>query len=287
MRFHSDAQEREYKKVMKRTFKAAAFDIDGTLTVLGRPGIPEYLEQAFAAMPADFPLAICSGRDLLHIQKKIIEIQHKSDYYRQKEEFFIFSENGCAGHLYDSKRKKFKELFSVKWPDKIILKEEMSRRLKSIFSWHKIMHIREASIVIRFPGILYIWPSLIKGISALTRRQTENYLKKNNLDKHFSVQDSGIGCIVIPQDAGKGRAVEKWSRHLKIPLNNILVVGDKPEKGGNDEEFLCGDYGVSFTVGKLTPNIYPLPVFDENGQRVTGPWGTYILLQRAKFQSVL
>lgn len=287
MRFNSEAQEQEYKKVMKRTFRAAAFDIDGTLTEFGRPGIPEYLEEAFAALPSDFPLAICSGRDLKHIQKKILEIQHKSEYYRQKEEFFIFSENGCAGHVYDSKKQKFKELFCLSWPDEIILREEMSLALKSIFSWHKIIHIRDASLVIRFPSFFYIWPSFIRGVSAITRRQTESYLKKAKLDKYFSVQDSGIGCIIIPHEAGKGKSMKKWSEHLKIPLRDILVVGDKPEKGGNDEEFLNGDYGTSFTVGKLTHNIYPLPVFDENGRKIEGPLGTYNLLQQAKFQSVL
>lgn len=287
MRFNSDAQEQEYKKAMKRTFKAAAFDIDGTLTELGRPGIPEYLEEAFAALPSDFPLAICSGRDLAHIQKKILEIQHKNEYYRQKEEFFIFSENGCHGHVYDAKKDKFKELFRLKWPDDTVLREEMSLGLKSIFSWHKIIHIRDASLVIRFPSFFYIWPSFIRSISAITRIQTEAYLKKNKFDKHFSVQDSGIGCIIIPESAGKGKAIEKWSKYLKISLRDILVVGDKAEKGGNDEEFLSGLYGTAFTVGRPTKNIYPLPVFDENGQRSTGPRGTYNLLQQAKFQSVL
>ena len=106
-----------------------------------------------------------------------------------------------------------------------------------------------------------------------------NLFKKMDLDEHFLIQDSGIGCLIIPAESGKGKAVKRWAKHLKIPLKDILVIGDQPLKGENDEEFLNGHFGTSFTVGHQSHNTYPLPVLDERGRKLRGPEGTEYLLK--------
>lgn len=282
MRFNSAAQEKAYKSAMSHVFKAAAFDIDGTLAEFGQSVIPEYLQEKLASFPQNFPIAICSGRDTHSIIQKLSEIHALTEKYHKKSKFYIIAENGGEAYLHDFKTEKSTEIFKIYWPEKKMLKADLARRIQQILPFYARTIDRGLTIIVHFPRAFYFFTPLIKKLSKRTCNSLEKFFIKEKIHNDFSVQDSGIGCIILPQESGKGRAIAKLAKHLKIPLNDFLTVGDKPEAGGNDQDFLNGKNGIGFTVGNLTKNVYPLPVFDSCGRRLQGPKGTHELLCQIK-----
>lgn len=272
MKFNSQEQEAAYRRAMSHAYKAVAFDIDGTLTKLGNLRIPRKLSEKLGELAGKLPFIICSGRDIEHIKLKIHAITGRKKY-------FIVCENGGAGYVYDCKSSAHKQLFEVIWPDKIITAAELSLLLDKKFPWKIVVQARAHSVILYFHAFFYIFPPLVKKLSSLLARATKRFLEKEGLSEYFNIEDSGIGVIVLPQASGKGKAIKKISTLLKIPLRDFLVVGDMPEDGKNDCEFLSGKYGTAFTVGKTTSNIYPLPVYNPQGKKLSGPEGTYCLLK--------
>lgn len=273
MKFNSPEQEKAYHKAINHKFKAAAFDIDGTLTKLAHTTIPKKLLLKLGEVASQIPFMICSGRDIDHIKLKVVTICGT-----RAHNFFIVSENGGATYAYDCKKKSYKLIFEIPWPE-IISVEKLTRLLDKKLPWKIVVKAREHSIVLYYPALFYIFPALIRTLSKFLALSTRRILKKEGYENYFNVEDSGIGTIIIPKESGKGKAIKKLSQHLKIPLRNFLVVGDMPEPGKNDAEFLSGKYGTSFSVGNQTNNTFPLPVFNEHGKKLKGPEGTYCLLK--------
>lgn len=284
MKFNSPAQEKAYIKAIKHKFKAVAFDIDGTLTNLAKITIPQKLLIKLGDLIGKVPIAICSGRDIDHIKNKVEQICSAS--YKEKsgrEKYFVICENGASSYAFNCKTNEYKEIFRIPWPDEVISMDAMVSLLKKKFPFKLVVKAREGSIILHFHAWLYVIPKLIFHMSALALFAIKHLLKKEGLDKYFEVQDSGIGNIIIPKESGKGKAIKRWSEYLGIALKDIAVIGDMPGDGKNDSEFLCGRYGVAFTVGKSTDRIYPLPVYNKEGRRLYGPHGTLELLSTLDF----
>ncbi len=272
MKFHSPEQEKAYHQALKHKFKAMAFDIDGTLTKLAKITIPSRLLIKLGEIARQIPFMICSGRDIDHIKNKAASINGGS------KNFFIISENGGATHSYDSKKNSYTELFNIPWPDKIITSQELTYLLDKKLPWKIQVKSRDHSIVLYYPPVFYVFPTLIVHLSKFLANATRRIIKKEGYENYFDVEDSGIGTIIIPRESGKGKAIKRLSQYLKIPLRDFLVVGDMPEPGKNDAEFLSGNYGTAFSVGNQTHNTFPLPVYNDHGKKLRGPEGTLYLL---------
>lgn len=290
MKFNSKEQEAAYRRAMKHAFKAVAFDIDGTLTKLAKLHIPRKLGEELGKLIGKVPFVICSGRDIDHIKLKVSSIcDHGAEGAAKTgwEKYFVICENGGSGYEYNCRSRKYKKIFEITWPDDIITPTELSYLLNKKFPWKIKIAQREHSIVLYFHSYLYFSPPLAKKLSSWLARATARALDREGLSKYFSVEDSGIGTIVIPKESGKGKAIMRLSKLLKIKLSDFLVVGDMPEEGKNDCEFLSGKYGTAFTVGKQTKNIYPLPVYNSRGKKMTGPEGTYHLLRALRLSIIV
>ncbi len=280
MEFLSAAQEKATRRALQKRYKAVAFDIDGTLTALGRWIIPHSLRQTLLSLPKNIPLAFCTGRSFDHIKGKLAHITEKAkDEEAERKRWSVLAENGGACYEYHPRKKDHELFYEVSWPKHRITPEAMEAFIKDKYGWHCVIVIRDHSVVIRFPDWFYLFPKTTRIVSRHTASSLRNLFKKMDLDEHFLIQDSGIGCLIIPAESGKGKAVKRWAKHLKIPLKDILVIGDQPLKGENDEEFLNGHFGTSFTVGHQSHNTYPLPVLDERGRKLRGPEGTEYLLK--------
>lgn len=284
MNFISAQQEKAFHSAMKKKFKAAAFDVDGTLTHLGKQTISKNLVNTLAHLPAHVPLAICTGREVQHLQARLAHIcETNVDSHDHRMRWTIFCENGSAGYTFDCKKKIYKKWFEIPWPAKEIKKDVLAAFITERISWPAVVIEREYSIVVRFPKFFYLSSRLVKRLSRKTNKRLNGLLKELQLDHAFSSQDSGIGNIIIPRQSGKGKAIKLWAKRLKIPLQDILVVGDKAHAGGNDEEMLSGKFGTPFTVGSSTKNLHPFPVIDKRGRKLIGPEGTLELLSQVRF----
>ncbi len=284
MNFISTQQEKAFHSAMKKKFKAAAFDVDGTLTHLGKPNIKKGLVNTLAHLPSHVPLAICTGREVHHLQSRLAHIcETNVDGHNHRMRWTIFCENGSAGYTFDCKTQEYKKWFEIPWPEKEIKKTVLAAFITERLGWPARVVEREYSLVIRFPRFFYVFSRLVKRLSRKTNKRLNAILKELQLDHAFSAQDSGIGNIIIPHTSGKGKAIKLWAKRLKIPLQDILVVGDKAHAGGNDEEMLSGKFGTPFTVGSSTKNLHPFSVFDKRGRKLIGPDGTIELLSQVRF----
>ncbi|MFA6023795.1 MAG: HAD family hydrolase [Candidatus Gracilibacteria bacterium] len=266
---------------LKHSYKAAAFDVDGTLTPFARWIVPDSLKEALRSIPINIPLAICSGRSFDYARTKlehILDGQFLDE--AQKRRWFLICENGGVLYRYNARKKDYEMVFEVPWPDQELTQETMEAFIRDKFGWHVQFVLRPHSLVVRFHDWLYVFPRLVSIVSHRTGNQIRTLFKKMGHDKHFMVEDSGIGNLIIPAASGKGKAIEKWAKHLGIAVQDILVVGDQAQPGGNDEELLSGNYGVPFSVGKLTKSNHPFPVLDPKGRHLKGPEGTEYLLRK-------
>lgn len=266
---------------LKHSYKAAAFDVDGTLTPFARWIVPESLKDALRSIPIDIPLAICSGRTFDYAREKL---QHILDGQfldeAQKRRWFLICENGGVLYRYNSRKKDYDRVFEVPWPDQELTQEVMEAFIRDKFGFHVQLLRRPHSFVVRFHDWLYVFPHLVSTVSHRTGNKIRTLFKKMGHDKHFMVEDSGIGNLIIPAASGKGKAVQKWAKHLGISTKDILVVGDQAQPGGNDAELLSGHFGVPFTVGKHSQPGHPFPVLDSKGRHLKGPEGTEVLLRK-------
>jgi HAD superfamily hydrolase (TIGR01484 family) len=287
MKFTSSVQEKAYKQAMKRKYKAAAFDIDGTLTHFARFLVPHSLSRKLDALTKNIPVAICTGRPLEYIRGELGHIVHQKNA-------FVFCENGSIGYRYDPKTEDFKKILEIPWPHRAIKKDAMAAFLKDRFGWRiHIKHYKHTLVVI-YPEWIYTFPKFARKVSARAAKDARKLLKEMDMHEHFTIRDSGIGLIVLPSNSGKGPAMQAWAKHLKIPVRSILTIGDQAGPGENDEDFLNGKNGTAFTVGKQTKNTWPLPVLENSGlsksgsfksnpRKIWGPEGTESLLEQVKF----
>jgi HAD superfamily hydrolase (TIGR01484 family) len=276
--------KKAFASALSHTYKAVAFDVDGTLTHFARFIVPHFMREALVAIPERIPKAFCTGRPINHISTHLEHIcSAAADPLKEKKLWTAITENGGAGYSYHPKKDTYEPFFEVPWPEKLISPDALEAFIKDKFGGHVDVAIRSHCMVTYYPKWTYLFPHLIQIVSHHIAARLRTLLKKMNLEGEILVQDSGIGNILIPKASGKGKAIKRWADYLGIDPKDILVIGDKPLPGENDEEFLNGRVGVPFTVGSLTENLLPLPVLDMRGRRLRGPKATAYLLGKVKW----
>lgn len=133
-------------------------------------------------------------------------------------------------------------------------------------------------------------------VSSQIYKLTMEYIKKfpyKNIRKIMHVGDSGLGCLICPANGDKDiaikafgeflaekRGVEFGKRHKRF--RKIIVVGDNPQKGGNDHYFLNGTYGTAFSVSERCRSKFfgmPYLVKDDNKHLLFNDKGSLYLLK--------
>ena len=205
------------------------------------------------------------------------------DFTNEPTEGFVLNK-GVGGvrqsYGWNARKKEYTPFYDLPWPQEKITQDTLEAFIKDRLGGLVVIRLRPYSMVIRYHDWLYFFPRLTRMVSRRVHKRLSHLLQHLKLDLDFCVQDSGIGNVLFPKESGKGHAMERWAKRLKIPLKDILVIGDQAHPGGNDEDFLSGRYGTAFTVGRQTKNLYPLPVLDHRGHPMKGPTGTAALLGR-------
>ena len=269
---------------MTKPYSALAFDVDGTLTPFGRFTLAKEMKQSLQNIPLQVPLALCTGRPLDYAIHKIEELlEGSADFAAQKARWTLLCDNGASGYIWDSSTQKYESFFSEPWPEEIIEQDLLLTMLQEELGfWARIM-VREFTMVVLCPKWMYRFPPLVHWYAGRLHQKLEVYFESWGLKDQLCSQNSGLGNLIFSGKAGKGKAIEKWAKRLGVPTASIACVGDRPEPGGNDEEFLSGNYGTAFTVGDTTQNPQPAPVLDAQGKPVRGPKGTQLLISQLDF----
>jgi hydroxymethylpyrimidine pyrophosphatase-like HAD family hydrolase len=266
---------------MKESYSALAFDVDGTLTPFARFTVSKEMKQSLQNIPLQVPLALCTGRPFDYAVHKIEELlEGAADFSDQRARWTLLCDNGASGYTWNASTQTYENFFAEPWPADIIEQDLLLTMLQDEFgSWAQII-VREFTMVVLCPQWMYHFPPLVHWYAGRLRQKLEKYFKAWGLTGQLCSQNSGLGNLIFSGKAGKGKAVEKWAKRLGVPTDSIACVGDRPEPGGNDEEFLSGKYGTAFTVGEATKNPQPYPVLDAQGKAVRGPKGTQLLISQ-------
>lgn len=271
-------------RALRHPFKAVAFDVDGTLTHFARFIIPSFVAEALVAIPKNIPRAICTGRDLRFIHTQLDHIcGHSENPEEEKKRWWVFAENGSQAYQWNARKKDYERWFEVPWPAEPSM-DTVEAFGKDKLGGSGIFILREHTMVVRHHDWVYLWPRFTRYMSRRSHQKLQSVFEKNQWLKTFMIQDSGIGNVILPRASGKGNSMQRWAEHLKIPLRDILVVGDQARPGENDEDFLSGHAGTAFTVGALTQNLFPLPVLTPSGTQLKGPEGTAALLKQVRWE---
>jgi len=279
MKFNSKDQERSHEKAMKRNYKAVAFDVDGTITEFAKFTVPDYLLETMEKIPLDIPLVLCTGRPLDFIKNKMDKICNATQNpEEQRRRWWIISENGGAGYYYEPQTEGYVQFFNVDWPEEVDI-PTLSAHLKDKLGRRVQIFERNKTLIVIYRKWMYLFPRLVKLESARVTKMISTIIKRRNWDEYLSAQNTGLGTVILSKKSGKGKAIKKLARKLNIPMKQILCVGDNPQPGGNDEDFLSGQYGTPFSVGKIIKKNFPLPVLDDDSIHLSGPRGTERLLK--------
>ncbi len=290
-------QKEKFHQALDQQYTACIFDIDGTLTVRGDEFIPAFLQPRLAELSMSVPMAVCTARRLQHAHDKLAPLfVHAVDPVACQSNWMLVCENGAIGYVFDPRQKKYVECYREAYPYPEQLRQALFNHINNqLRDKIGVSFMNVISMVFRPP-----WEGLTR--EDVSRRSREIALAVQREISPFDpkgllmVGDAGIGVNVFPRYSNKERGIDEFAKSIasrrgfKISreAREIVAIGDQPEPLGNDELFLSGMYGTPFTVGNTHPeNILPLPVFDAEGNILTGPEATLFLLQNLKFRDDL
>lgn len=279
-------------------FKAAMFDFDGTITHKGEYAPPKVLADALVDLSQKIPIGFCTGRQLESFEHRgLTELLREIDPAKRLpflENLFLFAENGAIGYDFNTKKEVFEEFYRVDWPEEFIGQAKLKQQLREAVKDYGDVYDNAHKVVIVIRTNLHDQADHhideVYKLSATMYEITMEVLRKFSADfeDFLHVGNSGIGVIVGPANGDKDHAIKEFgvllarTRGLKFEenLKDILVVGDSPQKGGNDHYFLRGQLGTPYNVGEANVDNPLLNVVtDEQGKRLFNATATLDLVR--------
>lgn len=280
----------------KYDFKAAMFDFDGTLTKKGSIFPEQETVEALIALGIKMPIAFCTGRQLKSFEKRCLSRILPEIPPANREDFlenvYLMGENGAIGYFFNTDLDRFEEFYRGVWPNEFIdrkkLKDELDEVIKDVGEVYRDdQHSHEVVIVLKSNLHNSGDAKGIAQLSAKMYQKSRDYLlnKDKNFEKYIHIGDSGLGVVFCPADYDKDSAIIRFAdflnkKGLEIDENarKIMVVGDNPQKSGNDYYFLNGRYGTPFNVGHPAEGNIQKAVFDGQNKRLFNDTATRILI---------
>jgi len=282
----------------KQKFKAAMFDFDGTVTEKGSVAPSEEMAKTLVKLAYRMPIAFCTGRQKSsfeeHGLKIILSNIEAKDRQKFLENLYLISENGSIGYAFNTQIDEYEEFYRVLWPKEFVDRKWLMDKMHELTEGFGKVHYDKHEVVVVI-GSKYFDEDNNKTINGIYETSNKIYditvklLKEISPDyeKFVNVGNSGIGVVIVPKDGDKDYGILKFSEFLKdkrdmsfdARLSEILVVGDNPQIGGNDHNFLKGNYGTPYNVGEYVGDSkFPMQVFNQNGKKLLHDRGTIALI---------
>ena len=104
-------------------------DFDGTITEKGVNQIdPEIVKEFARLLKTDFPVAICTGRQLDSFKRRIKPLHEYLEKHRllsKLKNLYLIAENGAIGYYYDPTTKRYKIFHKADWPKDFPKKKQL------------------------------------------------------------------------------------------------------------------------------------------------------------------
>ena len=285
-----------FEKALAGHYVAAMFDIDGTLMETGAYEFSREVVEALAALSMKIPLAICSGRrveGLIEMMTPIFEAA--PDPLLARKNWVLFLENGAMGLRFNASTNEYEKFYQIDWPHNELPMPEVLKKIQTKLPKilpNVIFRTNECNIGIYVPDRKNYPLKELAHITARLATATRQMLKNFKHGDRVRVADSGVAAHILPVDGDKDRGIREFAHMLRTERDlavspearEILIIGDQPCAGCNDEKFLEGKWGTPFTAEHLNPERpYPIPIFSEKGEVLSGPEATLSLLRRVNW----
>jgi len=277
-------------------FKAVMFDFDGTITIPGHYEPPQKMVDALVMAAKKAPISCCTGRQLEsfeeHGLKALIEDIAPSELEIFLENLHLIAENGAVGYFFNTDLDKFEEFYSVEWPSNFVERKVLMDTLNEAIKEYGVVYYKKHKIVVVMRtnhhtsgdiGLMNELSNKIYNIAkGVLREISEDY------EEYVHIGNSGIGVVIGPANGDKDRGVEEFAKYLEKKgmvfsedAKEILVLGDQPQKGGNDHYFLNGRLGTPYCVGEIPTGFnFPKPVINDSGETLRHVDGTIFMLEK-------
>lgn len=232
---------------MSSLFKKSliVFDLDGTLAPSKSPLEPE-MSKALVALLKEKKVAVIGGGSYEQFKKQLLAPFKCSP--KLLKHFFIFPTTSMAFYRYNQGWKEVYRKVLKESEKKKILRafEEVYKEVGYVHPkkvWGKIVEDRITQISFSPLGQRVVDElGSKKGIALKEKWKKENNplrLKMTRLLgkklKNFEVRAGGITTIdVTRKGIDKGYGVRQIEKHLRIPIKDMVFIGDALYKGGND-----------------------------------------------------
>ncbi len=271
-------------------------DFDGTVTEKGKYYPTQKMADLLFEITMKMPIAFCTGRQLESFWRRIHGLVEEISEDKRRDflqNLYLMAENGAIGYYYDFDEDNYVEFYRAKWPEQFIERMEFMKEMASLIDdigavyddAHRIV------VVMRTNAHESGDHKVISEISQQIYERVVDYLEEKypGYSEFLHIGNSGLGVVVGPADGDKDRGIEEFAKYLmkekKMTFvekyRDILVVGDSPQKGGNDYYFLNGRFGTPYTVESYNKDLeWPKPVIDHEGKRLHNSEGTEYLIKK-------
>lgn len=287
------AHQKSFKEAIGRTYHGALFDIDGTLAEVGTHEIPMPLKVKLAELSRTVPMGFCTGRRFDGILEKLQEIlDHAEDEEASRRNWYLFLENASIGVRYNPTTKAYERFYEFLWPEKYLamrtVYDLLEAPMKALDDCELRMNECNVGVYVTFRE--RYGKAELRAVTAKMAHLARELLTNVPGAETFHVVDSGVAVHVISRQADKDTGIREFAKILRQQgysigpeAREILVVGDQPGPGYNDEKLLEGKWGTPFTADMILPDqLYPIPIF-EGERMLSGPDATLSLLNRIPF----
>lgn len=286
------------------------FDFDGTITAKGVYEPSREMVESLVSLAEKMPIAFCTGRQLesflKHGYDSLVADLSGERLERFLENLFLMAENGALGYFYNTEIGEFEEFYRVPWPDEFVGRDRFMKDIDVAVSEYGSVYFDAHRVVVVLRTNQHYIPIEKRDIEKVYQLSEKLYNvavellseMDPNFEKYLHVGNSGIGVVISPANGDKDMGIQKFAEFLNkrrgfdidAQARDIMVVGDRPQKSGNDHYFLRGEFGTAYTVGSLVNGAkYPNPVLDEQGNRLLHDIGTRYLISSTcviKYESV-
>ena len=261
-----------YKKALKKSFNAACFDIDGTLTSVGSVSVDSKAVEMMAnLLKKEIPVIIVTGRGETGLKDFIEEVKESlvKEYYLNENELSSLYAliNDGARYLVTNKEKDDELFNEVRY----ISSNEDIEQLKSFKEF--MMNVYKDTIN-KMCDISYSEDkenNLLINMRFVFKENNDELINRFVTFIDSFIKVNNFDALNITRGVYKGRVV--------IPRASMIRVGDCGDKLGNDYAML--DCPEGFSVDKFSGKVNAcFPVMDDDLNLIKGVLGTVYLMNK-------
>lgn len=284
-----------YKKSLEQKYNAVCFDIDGTLTQKNSKIIDNRaIVMISELLKKKIPVVFITGRGetgLNDLKENIYECIKNSDgiTVTDLKRIYVLTNDGARlfyseiiskeeflkKNIYISTKEELNQLLNV---NDMIIRFSTNSKYSDCFDITYSKDLKNNNVI----NIRMVFNTDNDNIIDLIFDNIEKFIKESKYENiHLTRGVYRDKPVIQIGTATKDKAIERAEKIIGVPQNSMIRIGDCGDVRGNDYAMLNCNQGYS--VDKISGDVNScFPVYDDNGNILTGIEATLHLVKNAK-----